>query len=823
VRRARALVRAPHDRTALAAAALRNDIHRLVARLQNALELSEQDCGAWQETLLALAHQAPRGLWTVEARLLYDLQKVCVDHERAIYAVDPIEWLLWLGRRPLKRPLGSQREVLMAKHLATAQGRLAAVCIADRLRRQLSGLLRAAREQAEARLRRHFGPRIAQIIDQVGLQPQNLPERVAKQKLVQELLDRITERGLLTLGDLRDALSRNHLKQPDCGGLRDFLRGDALLRADRRLAVALDGVYHRGEIYLLAIQRFSLAAFGTRWGRWLTLNLASPFGGAYVILAAVDHFVHLITGLEPALAPTLLEPGSYAPNLLLGLFLLGLIRGPGFRRWVWRAVRAAGRAARFLLIDCVGRLLELPWLQRILHSRWTRLALAWLVKPALPTLIYWRLLPPPSALRQGSGALAMVFLASALILNSRLGRNLEELLVDRVVEGWHRFGVRFFSGLFWFVVDLFRLLLETIERLLYGVDEWLRFRAGQGRAVLVAKAALGTAWFFVAYTVRFCVNLLLEPQFNPIKHVPVVTVSHKCIAPLSKVVFEALLAHGLRRTAATATTFVIIFGTPGIFGFLVWELKENWRLFAANRPSGLGPAPIGQHGETMPRLVRPGFHSGTIPKRLARLRRAERQALAGGDWRRVRKHRDALGRVELALRRYAQRELVELLAESRRWEGPPPVVGEIRLATNRVRIALRLAGPAEGRLWIAFEIESGWLLGDVASGDVGGDRSHPCEAPAGPLRGTWDLSASSRQALRLALTGLCKTAGVELLRAQLADEDGTRNGRVLPERPSELALSGQEGLPLPPGMQHVFAQVPIPWADWVAAWEEDSM
>ncbi len=332
-----------------------------------------------------------------------------------------------------------------------------------------------------------------------------------------------------------------------------------------------------------------------------------------MILAAVDHFVHLITGLEPALAPTLIEPGTYLPNLLLGLFLLGLVRGPSFRQRVWRAVRAAGRAARFLLIDCLGRLVEMPWLQRILHSRWTRLALGWLVKPALPTFLLWRLLPPQSPVRQGSGGLATVFLALALTLNSRLGRNLEELLVDGVVDGWQRFGVRFFAGLFWFVVDLFRLLLETIERLLYSVDEWLRFRAGQSRAVLVAKAALGTAWFFVAYTTRFCVNLLLEPQFNPIKHVPVVTVSHKCIAPLSGVVFEALLAHGMHRTAATAATFVIITGTPGIFGFLVWELKENWRLFAANRPRGLGPAPIGQHGETMPRLLRPGFIPARSP------------------------------------------------------------------------------------------------------------------------------------------------------------------------------------------------------------------
>ena len=44
---------------------------------------------------------------------------------------------------------------------------------------------------------------------------------------------------------------------------------------------------------------------------------------------------------------------------------------------------------------------------------------------------------------------------------------------------------------------------------------------------------LGLVWVVVAYLVRIYVNLLIEPQVNPIKHFPVVTVSHKVILPLS--------------------------------------------------------------------------------------------------------------------------------------------------------------------------------------------------------------------------------------------------------------------------------------------------
>ena len=68
-----------------------------------------------------------------------------------------------------------------------------------------------------------------------------------------------------------------------------------------------------------------------------------------------------------------------------------------------------------------------------------------------------------------------------------------------------------------------------------------------------------------------------------------------------------------------------IFFLPGIFGFLVWELKENWRLYRANRAPDLKPVVIGSHGETMLRLLRPGFHSGTVPKLYAKLRRAQRK------------------------------------------------------------------------------------------------------------------------------------------------------------------------------------------------------
>src|SRR5207237_7740160 len=124
------------------------------------------------------------------------------------------------------------------------------------------------------------------------LHSQNFPEQVACNKPVDALLDLVVERGYVTMGDLRDAISRNHVKLPDLANADEFFLGDRLIRTNRRLAVAWDGVYRRGEIYLRWLQRFSSLAFGTRPGRFLIRYLVLPFGGAYVALEVALPFQH---------------------------------------------------------------------------------------------------------------------------------------------------------------------------------------------------------------------------------------------------------------------------------------------------------------------------------------------------------------------------------------------------------------------------------------------------------------------------------------------------------------------------------------------------
>ncbi|MEI8374272.1 MAG: hypothetical protein WCJ35_15725 [Planctomycetota bacterium] len=794
IRRARAEFWAPRERAAEAATALREEVHGLVDRLLTALRIEDDEPRPWREALLALAHQTPRGLWTVEARLLYDLQKVCVDQERTIFTIDVMHWILSLGRRPIRRELPNQREVLVSRYLRSAQRRLSRVRISDRQRRQLTDVLGRATEDAETRLRDNLRLKIVATLDGIGLVPRNLPERISRTKLVEELLDRIVDRGFLTLSEVRDALSRNQLKEPDCSGPRSFRRGDAALRVNRRLAETLDGVYEPGDFYLRWILRFSHLMFGTVIGRFLTLYLVIPFGGAYVALKGSDHLIELIAGINSQLAPSQWDWDDFVPNLLLGVFLAMVIHIPSFRGIVWRGLKTLGRAIKWLLIDSLQAFFALPWVHWIVHSAAARLAINYGVKPLAPTLLLAVFIRSETNPWQKIIGLTSMFFTLTLIVNSRAGRNVEEIFFDAIGEGWQRFGVRPIVGLFWFIVDLFRRLMQLFERLLYAVDEWLRFRSGQGRTILLAKAGLGVVWFFVAYVIRFCVNLLIEPQLNPLKHIPWVSVSHKMLAPLWPTTgLHGFLRYHMNAPLANLTMAAIVTLTPGIFGFLIWELKENWRLFAANRSKNLQPVLVGSHGETLLRLLRPGFHSGTIPKRFAKLRRAERKSLRGGDSGVVRKHREVLHHIEVDLHRYIEREFIAWFRESRGWTLPRPHVDEIHLATNSATIEIMMPPAVEGPLVMAFQVVDGRLQLEL-SGKVCNER----------------LSAVAHHVFRTAIINVLKTGGVE----RFCHSQCARLSSLI--HSSDEAMSADDAVP-----PLEIGSLAMPWPEWVAMWETD--
>lgn len=840
-----------HQRTQAKHAA-EHSLERLIHRLQAALGIDTAEADHWRKGLLPLLDRSATGVWSGEERFLYDLQKVCVDHERETYALDVVEWALSGGARPVKRPLPTQREVLICRHLQRALKRLATVRLTEDERGLLTLLVDDALHHAEESLRREFRPLIRGALDQSGMVPRNLPERLAAGTIVEELLDRIIERGFVAFGDLRDAVARNQLKLPDLSW-RDLVRGDRLLLADRALALALDGVYRRGEFYLRWLHRFSALNFGTPLTRLLVLYLVLPFGGAFIALEGLQHLIEAFERFVPhRAAPAEVDPideafadlGVVVPQhhssvhlltptslLLLGLFLFGLIHSPPFRMIVGKGFHLLWRGLRALLIDLPAVVLFFPPLVALRKNRYFLLFSRFILKPAFFTGLAWGVLALFGIGREVSViAVGVIFLAISLLLNSRLGRHLEEAIIDWLVASWHWVRVGIFLGLYRLIMDLSKSVLEAVERFLYAVDEALRFRRGESRTMAALKMTLGVPWFFVTYFARFLIILILEPQFNPIKHFPVVTVSHKFLIPLIPTL-ASVLGTTMERELAVTLASGIIFAIPGIFGFLVWELKENWRLYEANRADELQPVAVGHHGETVIRLMKPGFHSGTLPKLYSKLRRAERRAQWTGESKAIHKYRDAIAQVEDAICHFVERELVRLLDESRLWNGLPLAVGAVQASSNRVRIELRCPALELESLWIAFEEHARWLLASIVT--------------PGWLAG---LSSAQQTAFRAALAGLHKQAGVDILRRQLEhsfsafpiaydlsdeglvvwprgsyDAEATYDLRSANGQAAANILRGSFPFPLPVlALRRVlFRSHPIGWAEWVEFWRRD--
>lgn len=743
----------PPEAAETARAAARAELKHLANRLQKALFVRKGEAELWADALGPLLRPAADGFWSPEARMLFDLQKVCLDHEREVFRLEPLGWLLSRGRRPLKRPLPHLREVTMSNHLRAAARRLPSVQITREERARLDGLLRPALHRAEDALRERFRPRVDEALASTWVRPQGVAERVAYHKLVEELLDQLVGRGFSTLGDLRDFASRSNLKMPDLAEASEFFHGDRLLAADRALAERLDGVYRPGEVYLRWFQRFSALAFGTPVGRFVTLFIALPYGGAYVALKGLEEIVTVSTKVLEMLGkfvPThVTEVHLHTVNpwsiLLLGSVALGAINYVRFRAEVIRTVIQVARGLRGLFVDLPTWLLNSPLLLRLVQTPPVQAVWRFVLKPGLVAAPIWgaaRLLAGGAA-AQWAGAFA--FIGAAAVFNTRAGMTLEEVVVDAIGRAFRSLAFDVIPGLFRLIMSLFEDMLGWVEKLIYAVDEWLRFRSGQSAAVLAVKALLGMGWAVLAYLIRIYVNLLIEPQINPIKHFPVVTVSHKVILPLSiklTLLGTAVLTPFLGKDLALFVAGANVLLLPGVFGFLAWELKSNWRLYEANRPARLVPVMVGSHGETVVGLLRPGFHSGTLPKQFTRFRRARRAGLDKS----ALKHREALHHVEEALRRFVDRDLAALLAESRAFGGVGVQAGSIRLATNRVRMELPAGAFEAPALTIDFEERPGFLAAGVSQT---GWLAH--------------LTDEQRNVLNAALLGLFTMSGVERL------------------------------------------------------------
>lgn len=884
---------APAALTRPAHAAATKDIHNLVDRLQAAVGLTDDEAGRWRKVLPSLLDKADQGNRPVEAAILYDLQRACLDSEQKTYTLDVLEWVWSAGHKPIRRELESQKFVRVPAHLRSATHRLTAARLNDADRQALFGLLKDALNKTEERLRERFRPTLTDALHDAGLRPTSLPEQAALAKTVEELLDRISATGFLTFADLRDAIARGHVKLPDLGSPDEYLRGDLLLRLDRRLATLLDGVYRRSEFYTRWLERLTSWTFGTDSGRWLTRNVLLPFGGA--LLAA--QFVWLLvfeqwkaTDNRPQTPPFgsetyeipdqfighaaafgtqtvaleavpvvsagpfgRIDPTKYDLEffggwnaelwfhlawLALGVVLLALIRSTAFRAAALSAGRAAYRAGRFILWEGPVRVWNHPTVRHLLTS-WPSLLVAdYLLKPAaLAALVFTAF---PELWWFGPLVRVVTFLAAALLINSRPGRAAETLLIQAASSIVRLVRSGLIPGLIRWVADLFREFTGALEWVLARGEDWLRLRGRAGPLAVAVRLAAGLVWFPIAFLLRFYLVVLIEPMVNPLK-LPLSILFAKFVYPtlallgLFKLqpVPHSFLVDELAPFLTGPVAWLFVIGTfyllPDAVTFLFWEMRENWRLYRANRPVTLKPAAVGPHGETVGGLLHLGFHSGTVPRLFGKLRSSERQAARTDEWRFARTHRQALQGVEEAVSRFVTREFAELVNLSPLWKPRKLSVGRVRLGTNRIRVELLLDGSAAAVL--EWEDRSGWLVAGWA------DPGWLAALPPEPAR-----------VLENALAYLYKRAGVDFarehVRAQLSKAaehfDFVPAGLLVWYGPREsapvlydFAHRAEELRPRTPDSLHpaagptleahrlMFGRAKLTWPEWLAVWPRD--
>ena len=744
-----------------------DDVGTLVTRLQQALTFEDSDVTAWHESLRELFRNATHGFWNADKKLLHDLQKVCLDHERVTYQVDLVKWIVSRRQRPLRRPLTNIREVMMAKHLTSSASRLVYVRLSGREREQLAGLLHEAADLAEDQMRRRMRSTLRQTLLEVGFRPANVPEQVAFDKLIEESLDCIARRGYLTMGDLRDAISRNDLKLADLTDPRELFRGDHLLRTDDELDLALDGVYRRGEFYLRGLQRVSSLAFGTDVGRFITRFVVIPFGGSLVIVEGVTHLVVLVSqlldqGTRVAQTGNAVASHHHALDtttrisliLAVGMILMALVHLPTFRRTITKLLSLLWSALKLVMWRIPRHVFRFPLLQWLWRNRLVRGLRRYVLNPGVLAGALGHVLPtalgnPPWNIWL-IAATAVVF---SLVVNSRLGRDTEELVAESIGNAWHNVRSRIFRATFDWIVDFFNRALSAVERLIYAVDEWLRFHSEESWLSIIVKAVVGVVWSFVVFLIRIYVNLLIEPQVNPIKHFPVVTVAHKIILPLTPIVAKkgegllgSFMGTGMAQFVVGATWFLF----PGVFGFLVWELKGNWRLYATNRVTRLQPILVGSRGETLPRLLRPGFHSGTLPRAFSQLRSLEQQSPSFRRFGQRRAWQAVLHHAERDLQRFVRRDLIRLLEYCPVWQHTELQLAGVQVACNSIVIALRSDSVEGPPLQILFQEQNQWIVATIAE--------------PGLLR---NVSSAQQHSFDTALLGFYRKAGVEIVREQV--------------------------------------------------------
>jgi len=645
--------------------------------------------------------------------LLGNLEQTLRETRSDYYRLRTGRWLLSLGRARIREVLPFQGLLKSLRSLEAARVRLEELLWSLQDVERFGDALTSLTERISDRLDAQLGPRVEQAMREADFVPRNHREIVAAHKMKRELLDVIKRRRHLKFTDVRDIVARNILRLPD-PTVTEFFRGDRLGRFDRTAARALPGVYRPGEIYIKGLQQLGAPLFGTNPGRLILRHVLLPFGGAYLVVKSLDLLLDLIPGWQSPIQFT-----SLLSVTLIGS-LINLVLYTGIGRHVAVAVGKGGwQILRFLAWDGPRGLLRWGPIAGLLSTGLLRGVARHLVQPLLigtlplVPIIALAVLVEEVPIEPGLWLLGLAFALGTLARNTPAGRRFLDNLSTSVGLYLKRINQTLFIGLIQQLLYFFKEVTRRFSQVLHRGDEILTHNLSEGWFSLVLKGVLTPIWRLSEAVIQFYVTVLVEPQVNPVKHFPIVTIGHKLLLPFLPAITasfidisESVLPKFIAYPLVTLTIVVL----PGLFGFLVWELKENWKLYQANHRGALGhaddidaepvdpalePAVVGLHGETMRGMMVRGFHSGTLPKGFDKLRRVIADELREQMPypKRLQRCERHLQEVETAICVFVDREFAFALRE--RCRDPDCTLAKVatktpRLATNLVELQVAI-------------------------------------------------------------------------------------------------------------------------------------
>lgn len=644
--------------------------------------------------------------------LLNNLEQALLERRSDYYRLRTGRWLLRLGRGRIREVLPFQGILKSLRALEAARNRLEELPWPLQDLERFGDALAALTRRVADRLDAQLGPRVDQAMREADFVPRDHREVVAAHKMRAELLDVIKRRRHLKFTDVRDIVARNILRLPD-PSLGEFFRGDRLRRFDRTATRALPGVYRPGELYIKGLQQLGAPLFGTNPGRLILRHLLLPFGGAYLVVKSTDLLLALIPHWQVPMQFT-----SLTSVMLLGS-LANLVLYTGIGRHVAVSIaKGSWQLVRFLAWDGPRALLRWTPLAVLLGTGFMRGLGRNLIQPLLigtlplAPVIALAVFVDEVPIEPGLWLLGLAFALGTLARHTPAGRRFLDDLATRIALYLRRINQTLVIGLINELLYFFKEVTRRFAQLLHRVEEMLTHHLGEHWIGLATKALLAPLWRLSEALIQFYVTVLVEPQVNPVKHFPIVTIGHKLMLPFLPAITaafidisESLLPKFIAYPLVTLTILLL----PGLFGFLVWELKENRKLYQANHRRALGgvddladaadpalePAVVGIHGETMRGMMVRGFHSGTLPKGFDKLRRVldDEQREQTPYPKRLRRCQRHLDEVELAVCVFVDREFSFALRE--RCRDPNCTLASVetntpRLATNLVELQVAI-------------------------------------------------------------------------------------------------------------------------------------